>query len=411
MGSGSKPGQIRRRKAAVGVVSSATVLVTDGHLRSSLAVVRSLGRAGYRVCVCAATQRSLAGASRHVAERAVVPGALAEPQRHADTVAELVRRWSVDLLFPMSEESMLALLPASPRMPGVRIPFASLGAFCRASDKEAVMTLASSLGIAVPEQRKIDSARRLRGLDVSMLGFPLVLKPARSVAGEGADRVKMGVTYADDVASLERQVRAMPAAGFPLLLQRRIEGRGLGIFLLIWEGRVLAQFSHRRIREKPPSGGVSVCAESIAMDDETLAQSRALLEALHWSGPAMVEFKQDRATGRHYLMEINGRFWGSLQLAIDAGVDFPALLAAAALGEPTAPVTHYEVGVCTHWWWGEVDHLIARLRGRADAPGLGSRAAAVRAFLLPGRDVRNEVLRLDDPRPFVRETLEWLHGR
>ena len=397
--------------AGVGEVSSATVLVTDGHLRPSLAVVRSLGRAGYRVCVCAATKRSLAGASRHVFEQAVVPGALAEPERYADAVAELVRRWSVDLLFPMSEESMLALLPASPRMPGVRIPFASLHAFCRASDKEAVMTLASSLGIAVPEQRKIDSARRLRGLDVSMLGFPLVLKPARSVAGEGADRVKMGVTYADDVASLERQVRAMPATAFPLLLQRRIEGPGVGIFLIVWKGRLLAQFSHRRIREKPPSGGVSVCAESIAMDDAALAQSRALLEALHWSGPAMVEFKQDRATGRRYLMEINGRFWGSLQLAVDAGVDFPALLAAAALGEPPAPVTRYRVGVRTHWWWGEVDHLVARLRGGTDAREIGSRAAAVCAFLLPGRGVRNEVFRLDDPRPFLRETFDWLHGR
>ena len=401
----------RRPTRVVVVVRSATVLVTDGNLRPSLAVVRSLGHAGYRVCVCAPGAHSLAGSSRHVAEHAVVPSALAEPGRYADAVAQLTRRWSVDLLFPMSEESMLSILPAAPRMAGVRIPFASLAAFRRASDKAAVMSLASSLGIAVPEQQILESVGALRDLDVSLLGFPLVLKPARSVAGEGGDRVKMGVTYADDAASLERQVRAMPAAGFPLLLQRRVEGPGTGIFLLIWEGLALAQFSHRRIREKPPSGGVSVCAESVGMDHEALAQSRALLDTLHWCGPAMIEFKQDRATGRHYLMEINGRFWGSLQLAIDAGVDFPVLLAAAALGESPPPVTRYDVGVCTHWWWGEVDHLIARLRGRADAPGMGSRATAVRAFLLPGWGVRNEVLRLDDPRPFLRETLEWLHRR
>ncbi len=51
----------------------------------------------------------------------------------------------------------------------------------------------------------------------------------------------------------------------------------------------------------------------------------------------MVEFKADARTGTPYLMEINGRFWGSLQLAIDAGVDFPAILVAAALGAPIPP--------------------------------------------------------------------------
>ena len=47
------------------------------------------------------------------------------------------------------------------------------------------------------------------------------------------------------------------------------------------------------------------------------------------TGVAMVEYRYDPASRRYVFMEINGRFWGSLQLAIDAGVDFPALLVAA----------------------------------------------------------------------------------
>lgn len=363
------------------------------------------------MCVCATRERSLAGVSRFAAHQSVVPNPLSEPAAYADAIVILVRQLAVDVLFPMSEESMLALLPATPRMPGVTVPFASLDSFRRASDKAGVMTLAASLDIAVPQQRTLGSVGELRGLDTTALGFPVVLKPARSVAGDGAYRVKLGVTYADDAGSLERQVRALPAAAFPLLVQQRIEGPGTGVFVLVWEGKLIAAFSHRRVREKPPSGGVSVCAESIAMDDDTLTKARALLAALNWSGPAMIEFKQDRVSGRRYLMEINGRFWGSLQLAIDAGVDFPALLVAAALGASPVPVLQYHVGVRTRWWWGEVDHLIARFRGGTHAPALESRAAAVRSFLRPGRATRNEVLRADDPRPFLHETVEWLHGR
>jgi predicted ATP-grasp superfamily ATP-dependent carboligase len=130
----------------------------------------------------------------------------------------------------------------------------------------------------------------------------------------------------------------------------------------------------------------------------------------------MIEYKLDETSGTPYLMEINGRFWGSLQLAVDAGVDFPALLLAAAAGEPPTPVVNYRAGVRSRWWWGDVDHLLARLRSSTSPPELQthvqSKWRAFREFLVlwrPGD--RNEILRLDDPRPFLRETIEWLKGR
>lgn len=389
-----------------------TVLVTDGQLRPSLAVVRSLGRAGHRVVVCSSRRRSLAGASRFAAEEARVPDPLSAPAEYVDAVVELTSRWHVDVLLPISEESLLALLPAAARMPAVRIPFPPLDVFRSAADKAHVTALAASLGIAVPDQVVVhtrDEVPRLLGS--TSLSFPLVVKPARSVADTTSARTKLGVTYAADHEELERLLTTMPDAAYPLLLQRRIEGPGTGVFLLLWNGRSLATFAHRRIREKPPTGGVSVCAESIVPDPATLAQAEALLAALDWRGAAMVEFKQDRRDGRYYLMEINGRLWGSLQLAVDAGVDFPALLVAAAMGEPAGPAPSYRVGVRCRWWWGEVDHLLARVRRPGEAPSLGGRMRALREFLRPGAGVRNEVLRADDPWPFARESLDWLRGR
>ena len=129
----------------------------------------------------------------------------------------------------------------------------------------------------------------------------------------------------------------------------------------------------------------------------------------------MVEYKVDAATGTPYLMEINGRFWGSLQLAIDAGVDFPALLVDCALGAPADVAPTPRPGVRGRWWWGDVDHLLARLR-RSPAqlslpPGAPSRARAALAFLAIGPAVRDAVLRVSDPVPFVLETVQWLQRR
>jgi hypothetical protein len=141
-----------------------------------------------------------------------------------------------------------------------------------------------------------------------------------------------------------------------------------------------------------------------------------LLSHLGWRGVAMVEFKRDDRDGSLRLMEINGRFWGSLQLAIDAGVDFPAMLVDTAGATRPAPVTSYRIGVRSRWFWGDVDSLLTvLLRSRAslnlppDHPG---RWQTLWRFLKPGgREQRDEILRLNDPRPWFLETRRWFVGR
>jgi predicted ATP-grasp superfamily ATP-dependent carboligase len=224
------------------------------------------------------------------------------------------------------------------------------------------------------------------------------------------------VAHVRDAAALRAALDALPEGAYPVLLQERIVGPGVGIFLLLWEDEVVAAFSHRRIREKPPSGGVSVYRESHPLDPALLERSVALLRAFGWRGVAMVEYKVDAASGTPYIMEINGRFWGSLQLALDAGVDFPALLLEAAAGRKPRPVLGYRTGVRLRWTWGEVDHLLARARRSReelalteDEPGLGGAVARFLAAFGPGS--RDEVFRPSDPLPALRETLDWLRGR
>lgn len=391
-----------------------TVLVTDGEQRAALALVRSLARAGHEVHVCSARRRSLAGASRFVATGTQVADPLATPGRFASDVAALVRQRQVEVVIPVAEPALLALLAARDAIDAA-IPFPSLDAFSRISDKALLLRRAASLGIAVPSQHVAESLDETLAL-ADALRYPVVLKPARSVGEADGARAKLGVSHAADADALRAHARAYPRAAFPLLLQQRIVGPGIGIFLLVWEGRTVATFAHRRRLEKPPSGGVSVDRESTVADPSLVRQSRALLDAFGWSGVAMVEYKIDAATGASYLMEVNGRFWGSLQLAVDAGVDFPALLVALARGEHVPAVSSWEVGVRSLWEWGCVDHVLARLRHGARAlalpEGTPSLARTVGGLLGPsGGPRRGEVFRAGDPRPFLRESMDWILRR
>lgn len=391
------------------------VLVTDGEQRAALATVRSLGRAGYEVFVCSARSSSIAGASRYCSRSYVVADPLTNPRGFLSDLARLAKTIGADVLLPVTEAALLVVLPNRDRF-SCAIPFPSADAFETICDKSAVLKVAATRGVSVPAQTKLASAgdAAARNGDVP---FPVVLKPSRSVAGREEERVRAGVAYAASPSIMQDALSRIPPNAFPVLLQQRIDGPGFGISVLVWDGDLIAAFAHRRIREKPPSGGVSVLRESIPLDQDLLSRSLALLGDFRWQGVAMVEYKVDARSSVPYLMEINGRLWGSLQLAIDAGVDFPRLLVELALGAKPKPVTTYAPGVRSRWEWGDVDHLLASVLhasrfANSSSTGRRGRLAVVADFIRGfGRGNRAEIFRRDDPGPIVRETLDWLRGR
>ena len=377
------------------------ILLPDGDERSSLAAARSLCAAGHQVLVASTSRWDLAANARGVEAVPIGITAGRDPGRFAAIILALAEHRAVDLLLPVTDASVEALLARARDLPrGVRLPFPTLTTWRAATDKDGVLALAEASGLGIPDTRRIPSPTDTLVLPDPAF-FPAVLKPHRSVvAGAASSGTPHRVVPVADRDECVRALRQMPASAYPVLVQREVRGPGEGLFLLRWNGRIVAAFAHRRLREKPPWGGVSVYRESIALPPALLAAGTALLERLDWQGVAMIECKYDLAMNRHILMEINGRLWGSLQLAIDAGVDFPRLLVECATGPLPVPVTEYRVGVRSRWFWGDVDHLYLRLR---HGPG---RLAALAAFLRhrPGQD-REEIWRWRDPRPFIVESV------
>ena len=190
-----------------------------------------------------------------------------------------------------------------------------------------------------------------------------MVKPTRSVNTDGDTQSKRGAVHCRDKSQLLDVLASFPSSAYPLLLQQRIIGPGVGIFLLIWDGELVASFAHRRLRERPPAGGVSVYRESIVPEPSLLERSRALLDRFGWRGVAMIEYKVEQSSG-------------------------------------------------VPWEWGGGDYLLARIRHNdrelSIPPGSPSRARAILSALVPWkRGDRLEVLRLDDPAPFLRETRQY----
>ncbi len=382
------------------------VFVTDGEERASLAIVRSLGAQGYEVFVGSNSGRSLAGASRYCRSDFQLPSVLEKPDQFISELSRLLDNQAISILIPVSEGSLRAVLPRRNQFSGVTIPFPENEAFEKVSDKEILLRRGKDLGLAVPEQWSCDSHREIDTVISSVNRYPAVLKPARSVGGEEGSQQKFGVSYAADADDLKDQLTSADSRAFPILVQEKISGHGAGIFLLRRSGVTHAFFAHERILEKPPSGGVSVLRHSTDTDPELLRQAEALLDGFDWDGVAMVEFKVDTSSGISYLMEVNGRFWGSLQLAIDSGVDFPVLLVETWDSGGSTPATpRYRKDVAVRWEWGEVDHHLIRFKG---GDGLIHLLKAGWSALPVRPGVKSEVFRGSDPRPWIRESGRWL---
>lgn len=399
-----------RAERAVNVLPGAAqgpVIVTDGETRPALATVRSLGARGLPVHVLAAGPRALAGASRFATAVHLVPSPQDAPAAWADAVLRVATALPGALVVPVTEVALgSAFAFGLERRLALAAPPAA--AYARAVDKHGLLEEARACGIPVPRSLLIESAEPPDPLPPGF-SFPLVVKARRSRWLDQGRWRHGSVRIVANEAALRGALRA-PDFAAGALLQEWVPGAGAGIFLLVDRGRCVVRFAHRRLREKPPSGGVGVLCESVAPDPQLTAWSELLLARLGWHGVAMVEYRR-APDGRAWLMEVNPRLWGSLQLAIDAGADFPALLVALERGAPLPAVAPL-AGVRTRWTLGDVDHLWIALRDARQRSATGrTRRRVVADFLRSFADgSKSELLRAGDLGPFLRELGSRLRG-
>ena len=325
-----------------------TVLVTDANRGSAIAIIRSLSRQGWRTIAADSDEQSLGFHSRYSSQTLVYPSPTRDAGSFTAAIVDTVVREQVDLVIPTTDEAILPLAQARKKFEGLcKVAIPDEDALQLVTEKDKTLALAKELGIPTPVTYTANTVEE--ALDVAhLVPWPMVLKAqrSRSLTGDGEVLQTGRVGYANNVKELTDEIQRLQPYG-PVLIQKYREGSGLGVELLAHQGRILAAFQHRRLAEIPITGGASALRESVALDPKLYEYSRRLVQALQWTGLLMVEFKVSQHETS--LMEINGRVWGSLPLAVHSGMDFPARLAELYRygppppGEPTA--TGYKVGV------------------------------------------------------------------
>ena len=405
------------------VLNPLRILVTDAHSRVGLGAIRSLGRAGHTVI--ASFSKSwpwpTSASSRYCSEVVRSPNPRYHQSLFREWLFDQAHRHIIDAILPITEASLVGVTAVRKELPSDVLPIIpSDGALEYALSKFHATRMALAVEVPCPTTVFHSSARPTSAdrEELQRLRFPVIIKTdnyftTKGGYGRGRCIIARNLHHAYKVLNRLAQLQTR------MIVQEFIPGSGAGAFLLRFHGKTHLSFAHRRLHEYPYTGGRSSFRES-CRDEELVRLGERLLEAIDYDGVAMVEFRRDARNERPYFIEINGRLWGSLALALHCGVDFPAALVRChVLGCPPPHQGNYPVGVrCRNVFPGEVRHLRSILgapkhsRGRPTPPRL---RAVVRFFVLFfDPRIRHDYFWWSDPLPGIRQAwgmVQWFRRR
>ncbi|WP_416137929.1 ATP-grasp domain-containing protein [Halomonas sp. HK25] len=377
----------------------ADVLLTYGWCRSSYSALRGLAQQGLKVVVTDTGRIGMCQASRLAYARARYRSPFADPQGFVADIDTLCRDYDITMILAGHEEvELLALAREQGRLTApAALPVARAATIEMANDKYRMACLAREQGVSVAAIMECRCPE-----DAMTMSDPANEYVARARRGNSSK----GVFFARGGAPLMKTLDAMRKTfdleeGRPPIVQERVAGDGWGVSCLYWHGQPIASFTHRRLEEKLATGGTSTLRISAA-HPAIEADAHRLLRALGWHGLAMLEFKHDEASGRHFFIEINPRLWGSIDLALSSGVNFPWLLYLAQTQGPAVALAHFHParqGVVERWLLGDVIRRLGLASNGAWRQALAFQGVSANAF---------DDAKRDDPLVLVGEAFYYL---
>ncbi|HZP80279.1 MAG TPA: ATP-grasp domain-containing protein [Chthonomonadaceae bacterium] len=377
------------------------VLVLGAHPRTVVTIARSLHRRRIPVLVASFVSWQPCFPSRAIARFVQLPDYREAPQAFWEALCRLIATHQPDLLLPSSDEALRAIAPhdsALRKQLYLACPPPEI--VCRVLSKAETMEAAMRCGVAVPVTYEANDLAALEGLR-DRLSFPLLAK--------ARDKEILSIAYLPPryfctYEALQAAFQADPQFGSRIVLQEYCAGDDVGIGVLMHRGEALTLFQYRALKTMPHAGGVSVLTFSEPVNPELAENAIRLLRELEWEGVAQVDFRHDPISGKAALLEINGRFWGSLAAATQAGVDFPYYVWQLAHGETPSVPAGYPSGLLARWAVGDFMRLLHLYGSERNGLPRPSRLQATAQFCWDFRPgVREMSWAWNDPIPTLME--------
>lgn len=285
------------------------ILIVSANFKKAYPVIRSISKMGHLPIIVFYHWLSSPIFSKYVYKRYLVANPYTNEKEYAYQIALIAKKESIDMIIPIGFIDNVILAKYRHLFGDIIIPIPSYESIMTVSNKSKLSELLSKIGIDYPETSIFKDFISKK----SDIKYPIVVK---GISDASAPIYALNEYHLHTLDISNKR---------DLIVQQFIPGQGHGYFALARDGKVYAEFCHRRIIEDKPSGGPSIVACSYD-DPELINIGRKIVSHLKWTGVIMAEFRRDYETGKYYLIELNPKFWGSLELSSACGVDFTRYL-------------------------------------------------------------------------------------
>ena len=367
-------------------------IVTNSWNRFGYNICRSLGSKGLKVGAGSDIYIGMSSVSKYVNK------VFLHPPIHKDNflnrIIEVLKKYNPKVLIP-SDEDLYIFSKNLDRLTqfGTKVPISNYEIIDTLNRKNRSAFYAKSIGVPIPVTLLPLSEGDVRHFSKEV-GSPVVLKLVDSSGAKGI----FFLNENNIIQKIDELYESSNVGWDKLILQQYVKGVGFGVSMLFNQGVLKAKFTHKRIREKYYSGGPSTIRVSTknGLLEEYAVE---ILSKIKYHGVAMIEFKYNEKMGKGWFIEANPRFWGSVALAIQSGVDFPYLLYKMAINGDIDPVCDYKIGTTAKWILGDIPAIF-------DQTIQSKKALKIGNFFLKADGYDD--LYLDDPFPFFIEVISHL---
>ncbi len=319
------------------------VFITDGRSLATLAIARSLGEKGFEVHCGENFYYNITFFSKYVSKRIIYPSPEGDPDRFIDEMLSIVKENQYDVIIPVRDETTSLFSKHKEELSNhTKLYLSNYDSIKRLRDKGETIKLAQKCKVPVPEtyfpeDTKIEEIKR-------RVSYPALIRPRISSGARGICCVESMKEFDESYHKVKGEY------GEPIIQEYvSHDGGHFSIGVLFNEAsELMAVHVYKELKQYPINGGPAVTAVSVPKEDwvDTMLQ---ILKDANWVGPAHMDVLYDSASNEPKLLEVNPRFWMSLNLSIKSGVDFPYLIYKLARGEHTTPISSYKIGLKYRW--------------------------------------------------------------
>jgi len=362
------------------------VLLSNGWDRIAYNVLRGLAKGNLKVGFGTDRNSGMGAYSNNKKIKYLHADFKTDPEKFIEDLHERIQQLKPRVYIPTGEE-VLTVAKHINRFNDleIHIPISSYNTLIKLHDKSISTRIASDLGIPIPKTIIPTNFKEISEF-IKEFNYPVVIKKFESNSSKGVFFIDKPYDESQFKTILVRN--DLKYGEF--ITQQFVNGTGYGVSALFNKGELKTLFTHKRLRERILTGGPSTLRMS-TNQPELEEYAVRLLKSVRFHGVAMVEFKYNEATNQARFVEVNPRFWGSVGLAINSGVNFPHMLYQIAIDGDVATGIDYKIGFTNEWLLGNISAVFNEIKRTKNPLYIKNLFSKNNGF---------DDFYLDDPKPF-----------